>query len=214
MDESYSDQKNLFQFYVGKSTLPLSGTVQGNYPQSHNAVLNNFRSDFEDFSTFTDLSLKTSKASSSSSLTLSDSDLITTKGDSLVGTSSLDVTPYNSNVSRFSNPIALRRTAKGSMVTYQAFQKVFKLRYDEGRAHVRLTDFSDTAVAQPFTTEQRIKYDRMLGKTKVKHFNTNYNVFKALPIVNDIAGLSNSLNYYFFEFPFLDGVTNDPTRHV
>jgi hypothetical protein len=100
------------------------------------------------------------------------------------------------------------------MVTYQAFQKVFKLRYDEGRAHVRLTDFADSAIAQPYTTEQRIKYDRMLGKTRIKHFNTNFNTHSTLPIFNDIAGLTNSLNYYFFEFPFLDGVTNDPTRHV
>jgi hypothetical protein len=100
------------------------------------------------------------------------------------------------------------------MVTYQAFQKVFKLRYDEGRAHVRLTDFADSAIAQPYTTEQRIKYDRMLGKTRLKHFNTNFNSPSVLPIFNDLAGLSNSLNYYFFEFPFLDGVTNDSTRHV
>jgi hypothetical protein len=88
------------------------------------------------------------------------------------------------------------------MVTYQSFQKVFKLRYDEGRAHVRLTDFADSSIAQPYTTEQRIKYDRMLGKTRVKHFNTNFNTHSTLPIFNDIAGLSNSLNYYFFEFPF------------
>lgn len=131
-----------------------------------------------------------------------------------IGDKKIDVNPVNFNTSRFSNPVALRRTAKGSMVTYQAFQKVFKLRYDEGRAHVRLTDFADSSTPQPFTTEQRIKYDRMLGKTKIKHFNTNFNTHKVLPVFNDLAGLSNSLNYYFFEFPFLDGVTNDPTRHV
>jgi hypothetical protein len=100
------------------------------------------------------------------------------------------------------------------MVTYQAFQKVFKLRYDEGRAHVRITDFANSSDAQPFTTEQRIKYDRMLGKTKLSHFNTYFSTVSTLPIFNDLGSLSNSLNYYFYEFPFLDGVTNDPTRHV
>jgi heme/copper-type cytochrome/quinol oxidase subunit 2 len=35
-----------------------------------------------------------------------------------------------------------------------------------------------------------------------------------LKVFNSVASLSNSLNFYFFEFPFLDGVTNDPTRHV
>jgi hypothetical protein len=100
------------------------------------------------------------------------------------------------------------------MVTYQAFQKVFKMRYEEGRAHVRLTDFADSAITQPYTTEQKIKYEKMLGKTRMQHYNTTFNVNKLLPVFNDVAGLTNSLNYYFFDFPFLDGVTNDPTRHV
>jgi hypothetical protein len=100
------------------------------------------------------------------------------------------------------------------MTTFQAYQKVFKLRYEEGRAHVRLTDFADSASTQPFTTEQQVKYNQMLGKTKLRYFNTNYNVNRLLPVFNNLAGLTNSLNYYFFDFPFLDGVTNDPTRHV
>jgi hypothetical protein len=61
MDEAYADQKNLFQLYVGKSSTPLSASTTFNYPQSHNAVLNSFRSDYEDFSHFQDLSLLTSK---------------------------------------------------------------------------------------------------------------------------------------------------------
>jgi hypothetical protein len=100
------------------------------------------------------------------------------------------------------------------MVTYQAFQKVFKMRYEEGRAHVRLTDFADSSNTQPYTTEQKIKYERMLGKNRMRHFNTIYNVNKLLPVFNNIAGLTNSMNFYFYEFPFLDGLTNDPTRHV
>jgi hypothetical protein len=56
--------------------------------------------------------------------------------------------------------------------------------------------------------------EKSLGKTKIRYFNTNYNNSKSLKVFNNISGLSNSLNFYFFEFPFLDGVTNDPTRHV
>jgi hypothetical protein len=100
------------------------------------------------------------------------------------------------------------------MVTFQAYQKIFKLRYEEGRAHVRLTDFADSTSTQPFTTEQQVKYGKMLGKNKLRHFNTTLNTNKLLPIFNNLAGLSNSLNYYFFDFPFLDGLTNDPTRHI
>jgi hypothetical protein len=88
------------------------------------------------------------------------------------------------------------------------------MRYEEGRAHVRLTDFSDSVYNQPYTTEQKIKYEKMLGKTKIKHFNTVFNVNKNLTIFNDNAGLINTLNFFFFDFPFLEGLTNDPTRHV
>jgi hypothetical protein len=100
------------------------------------------------------------------------------------------------------------------MVTYQSYQKVFKMRYEEGRAHVRLDDFASSASTQPYTTEQRIKYEKMLGKTKLKFYNTNLNVNKLLPVFNANSHLSNSLNTYFYEFPFLEGLTNDPTRHV
>lgn len=225
MDESYADQKNLLGVYVGKNSSPLSSNNTFNYPQSHASVLNAFRSDYEDFSVFQDLSLKQKltkpelnlsswedllfKTKNSSSLTSE-----STNTFSLIGSQTNEVNPLNYNSTRFSNPLSLRRTAKSSMVTYQAFQKVFKLRYDEGRAHVRLTDFANSTTPQPYTTEQRVKYDRMLGKTRLKHFNTNFSTYNALPTFNDLSGLSNSLNYYFFEFPFLEGVTNDPTRHV
>jgi hypothetical protein len=136
------------------------------------------------------------------------------KGNLSLGSNLLEVNPNQVNWSRFSNPISLRKSAKSSIVTHQAFQKVFKLRYEEGRAHVRLTDFANSSISQPYTTEQRIKYEKSLGKTKMKYFNTNYNNTKSLKVFNNLAGLSNSLNFYFFEFPFLDGVTNDPTRHV
>jgi hypothetical protein len=63
MDESYADQKNLLNFYVSKNSTPLSLYTNFNYPQSHHAVLNNFRADFEDFSHFQDLSTGFKKAS-------------------------------------------------------------------------------------------------------------------------------------------------------
>jgi hypothetical protein len=67
MDESYADQKNLLSYYIGKNSTPLSIYASHNYPQSHHAVLNNFRADFEDFSHFQDLSTKFAKNGASSS---------------------------------------------------------------------------------------------------------------------------------------------------
>jgi hypothetical protein len=227
MDESYADQKNLLGIYAGKNASPLTTNTTFSYPQSHASVLNAFRSDYEDFSLFQDLSLRSRNPSSEALIhesgelgllyrTKASSQLKTesTSTFGVVGTVGSEVNPINYNSTRFSNPLSLRRTARSSMVTYQAFQKVFKLRYDEGRAHVRLTDFANSTNPQPYTTEQRVKYDRMLGKTRLKHFNTNFSTYNPLPVFNDLGGLANSLNYYFFEFPFLEGVTNDPTRHV
>lgn len=60
MDESYSDYKNLSNLFIGKSSLPLGVYNNYNYPQSHHAVLNSFRADYEDFSHFQDTSLNLS----------------------------------------------------------------------------------------------------------------------------------------------------------
>jgi hypothetical protein len=62
MDEAYADQKNLLGIYAGKNSSPLTTNTTFNYPQSHASVLNAFRSDYEDFSIFQDLSLKVKKA--------------------------------------------------------------------------------------------------------------------------------------------------------
>jgi hypothetical protein len=199
------------------------------YPQSHHSVLNNFRSDYEDFSHFNDSNFKnvTSKLGSLSStcddnFSLSSKSIKFNKASSNLNSNSLssnltsgyENNPNQLNWSRFSNPLVLRRSAKSSIVTHQSFQKVFKLRYEEGRAHVRLTDFANASQPQPYTTEQRIKYEKILGKNKIRFFNTSLNLTKTLPVFNANTSLSNSLNTYFFEFPFLEGVTTDPTRHV
>lgn len=229
MDESYRNVKNLNTLVLSKSSVPFGVYNVYNYPQSHHAILNNFRSDFEDFSHYQDNSLRLKPLFLKRVDNLSELPLkLRNKnikfnnlksnnygsGNTVLGENVLESNPNQVNWSRFSNPIALRRTAKSSIVTHQAFQKVFKLRYEEGRAHVRLTDFANSSISQPYTTEQRIKYEKSLGKTKVKYFNTNYNNPHYLPVFNSLAGLSNSLNFYFFDFPFLDGVTNDPTRHL
>lgn len=228
-DDSYLDHKNIGFSYVGKATLPVGVSSTYNYPQSNHAVLNNFRSDFEDFSYFSDIKLSTpSLFLNSISLASEDftslkeknikfqSDLGSTYASSVCATdaSPVEVNPVDLYSTRFSNPIALRRSAKSSLVTYQAYQKVFKLRYEEGRAHVRLSDFADSKTTQPYTTEQKVKYEKMLGKNRIKFYNTSINLTKLLKNFNSNANLSNSLNNYFYEFPFLDGVTNDPTRHV
>jgi hypothetical protein len=58
MDEPYRNTKNLNNVILSKSSIPFGVYNTYNYPQSHHAILNNFRSDFEDFSHYQDNSLK------------------------------------------------------------------------------------------------------------------------------------------------------------
>jgi hypothetical protein len=58
MDESYRNTKNLNTLMISKSSIPFGVYNTYNYPQSNHAILNNFRSDFEDFSHYQDNTLK------------------------------------------------------------------------------------------------------------------------------------------------------------
>jgi hypothetical protein len=79
----------------------------------------------------------------------------------------------SSNDVRVSNPMKLRSSASNTIVTYNAIQKVFKSRFDEGRSHARLQDFSNSYVSHPFLTEKKSPYEGMLGKNKESFFNVN-----------------------------------------
>jgi len=74
---------------------------------------------------------------------------------------------------RFSNPLKLRSTARSAIVTYNAIQKVFKSRFDEGRSNARLQDFSNSYVSHPFQTEPKSPYESILGKNKESFFTVN-----------------------------------------
>jgi hypothetical protein len=116
-------------------------------PVSYTKVLDYFRGDFEDNSTSSDF--------------LTDDTLLDT------GLSSDDS-------SRVFNPIKLRSTARNSIVTFNAIQKVFKSRYDEGRSNARLQDLSNSYNSHLFLTASKTPYERILGKNYESFFNVNF----------------------------------------
>jgi hypothetical protein len=67
----------------------------------------------------------------------------------------------------------LRSSARSAIVTYNAIQKVFKSRFDEGRSNTRLQDFSNSYVSHPFITEKKSPYENMLSKNSDSFFNIN-----------------------------------------
>jgi hypothetical protein len=114
---------------------------------------------------------------------------------------------------RFSNNLNLRGPVKNSIVTFNAIQKVFKTRFDENRSNTKISDFSSFYVKQPFISSPRIQYEKLLGKTKENFFKINLykNTFQYF--VNDLYAVNTSLNFYFFDFPFLTALKSDSSRY-
>jgi hypothetical protein len=118
----------------------------------------------------------------------------------------------DTNSSRFTNPIVLRSTARNSIVTYNALQKVFKARYEDGRSNIKINHFADVRSNQPFLTDSRVSYEKLLGKNKESFYNTTFYKNNLFPVLNDLSSYNSSLNFYFFDFPFLLSLKSDPSH--
>ena len=131
-----------------------------------------------------------------------------------VSLSSIDSTSTNINEVRLSNPLKLRSTAKNSMITYSAIQKVFKSRFDEGRSNARLQDVSNSFTPYMFLSAPKASYEGVLSKNKDSFFTTNnYNqVLKSN--VNPLYSLYNNNNTYFTNLPFLVSTQSDSSRYL
>ena len=115
---------------------------------------------------------------------------------------------------KISNQSKLRSTAKNSIVTYNAIQKVLKSRLDEGRSHARLSDFSSSYLSQPFVTSAKSPYEAMLAKNKESFFvNQAYNNYYSGSF-NSMFTIWNSLNSTLLDIPFLVSTKSDPSRYL
>ena len=149
-DDSYENSKNLN--YLQSTFLKNNLAINSNSVSaiSYTQVMDNFRADYEE------------NIWSNDSLT------------SVENLNYEDSTDYTSkNEMRSTNPMKLRSTTKNSTVTYNAMQKVFRSRYDEGRSNARLQDLSNSYVAHPFITAPKSPYESLLGKNKESFFNVN-----------------------------------------
>jgi hypothetical protein len=119
----------------------------------------------------------------------------------------------NNNL-RLSNPFKLRSTVKNAIVTYNAIQKVFRSRFDEGRSNARLEDFANSFVKHPYISDSRVSYESLLGKNKESFLKTNlYNQTLTLNY-SDLSPIFYSNNIYFMDLPFLVSMKSDPSRYL
>lgn len=162
-------------------------------PLSYAQILDNFRPDFEEKTTHVDASSDPK-----------DFDLSVEANPQLT---------LNNDI-RFSNPVKVRASAKSAIVTFNAIQKVYKSRFDEGRSNVRPADFANSYSSHPFVTSPRSNYEGMLGKNKESFFAVNNYKLALKSGFSDTFALWGSLNTYFADLPFLVSMKSDPSRYL
>jgi len=188
-DESYSSIKSLNYIYHLNYLNTIGTQLNQVQPLSYTQVLNPFRSGYEE------------------NINSVDTDTLnSTNTDYVSNTDSMEL--------RSTNYLKLRSTAKNAIVTFNALQKVFRPRFDEGRSNVRFSDLSNTSVKYPFLTEQRVAYESLLGKNKESFFNVvNYKNYLTNSY-STLGSVFNSLNIYFANIPFLLSMQSDASRHM
>lgn len=120
---------------------------------------------------------------------------------------------FNQNSPKFVNLLNTRLGAKSSLSTFNALQKVFRARFDEGRSHAKIESFSSSFPKQQFISTYKTNYEKAIGKTHENFFKINYfkNVFKFNYMYNYES--FNSLNYFTYDFPFLIGLKSDASKY-
>jgi hypothetical protein len=115
---------------------------------------------------------------------------------------------------RYNNYLNLRAPTKNAIVTYNALQKVFRTRFDEGRSNAKLLDFSNSFSKISFISAPRSPFEKLLSKNKQKFFKVDFFKNNAFSSSNYLYDLETSLNYYYFDFPFLLAYKSDASRYL
>jgi len=207
IEESYESLKFLNHFYNNNNKLFLNLNNSYFQPYSSFFVFDAFRSDYLGFSWFLDennFNMSKLPYDLLSKINLENFESSVFNFDN----------SFNSNkLLRFNNSLNLRNTVKNSIVTYNSIQKVLKTRFDEGRSNTKLSDFANFYIKQPFISSPRIQYEKLLGKTKENFFKINFYKNSFQKYFNNFYDVNSSLNYYFFDFPFLLAMKSDSSRY-
>jgi hypothetical protein len=171
-------------------------------PQSYLNVFNAFRADFQDFNFL-----------STASKESTDGTNFVNAEDFNFALTSDSNNEENQNL-RITNPLTLRTTTRNSIVNFNALQKVFRARFEDGRSNATLGQFSQVSSVQPFLNTDRVAYESLLGKTKNNFFNVNFFTNNSLNVFNELSSSLTSLNFQFFDFPFLLSAKSDMSRYM
>jgi hypothetical protein len=186
LDDSYESFKN---FSLATSKFSKSLALNNDYfiyPHSYTRVLDPFRADYEEVLWNLDRGLGENNTESIS----------------------------DASLARISNSMKLRSTTRNAIVSYNAMQKVFKSRLDEGRSHARLADFSNSFTSHNFITAPKATYESILTKNKSSYFGVNLYLSTINKNFSYMSGIYNSLNSTYLDIPFLISEKSDPSRYL
>lgn len=210
LDGSFSNFKTLPSLLSKFSTISIGTFHFEPIPRSYISVFNSFRSDYEDFQ-WHRFSFENKKMSAVS-LVLNSSETAFTELFDLKFFSNFNENLVHGTDLRLSNTATLRPSIRNSVVNYNAFQKVFKPRLDEGRAHTQSSNFADTRLRQPFLMDLKVPYLQLLGKNRDNFFETPLHKNLVHKNLNLSSSFMNSVNSPMYDFPFLLARTSDVAR--
>lgn len=113
---------------------------------------------------------------------------------------------------RLSNPTTLRAPTRSSVVTYNAFQKVFKVRFDESRAHIHAGLYANVAPRRPFISDISVPYSGLLGKNRNSFFTAPTYALSPHRLYTLLPTAPVPSNVPMYGFPFLLSGVSDPAR--
>jgi len=112
------------------------------------------------------------------------------------------------------NLLSLRSSIRGSLITYNALQKVFKARFEDSRSLTGLNFISNLRTAQPFISSYRPLYENFFKKSQNNFTELVFFQKKLIQSFGITNYLKSSLNFTFFNFPFLLGTKSDMGRYI
>jgi len=220
LDESYENFKFVSTVFLNKYMNVFFFNLLHTYPHSTSTLFDTFRSDYDEFSWFTDSWYASNAKFSATTQQL----LLLTTHLNLIKNDFKSVTDllssyllldnkqmYSQRTTNFINHIS---TVKNAIVTQNAMQKVFKSRFDEGRAHTKLLDFANFENKHQFITTPSPSYEGLLSKNKESFFNINLYKMKFLNYDINYNSINSSLNFYCYDFPFLLAYKSDASRYL
>nr|ASY95747.1 Cox2 [Stylonychia lemnae] len=205
-EENFESYKSLNHFFDKIGFFVFLKNNSNLLNTTYSTVLDSFRSDYDEFSWIFDEKINQTDFFTN----LLEEDVL---NHDLENNFEKDSSFFNSD-NRASNSINLRATARNAIVTYNAIQKVFRTRLDENRSNAKMSDFNNSSAKQPFVSASRTTFENLLGKNKNNFFNIVSFKENSKKYFNSFYFADSSLNFQFFDFPFLLALKSDSSRYL